>query len=458
MRNLAFIFVFLLSVNSFAQNSKWTAEQIFDYSQKIAEINKNQIWNEFEPMKYTSFKSVAKENYISFSSNFDKPDNSFSWQLVDEYFSNNSLEDNLVITFHEAFHAFEADEKRSGEKWRRENSMLVFEYQESSARNNTLFSIEAKILRDALQTKGLGELKRKVQQFLAVRSLRQGEIEPRFVEFEKGAESNEGMAEYAGTKAVVEAMKPAKQKKLSIRFTFSNADAFLANKYELLGSITNIGKNIRRKFYYTGSAQGFLLDRLLKDWKTKVQMDSQAVQDLLETAVGKISSKAETEKILARYQYEKILIEEEKAVTKRKAENQALLENTLNQSGRKYTIDYSAVKTWVGIRNFDPMNVTMVSPKIRVHTRSVSFGAKDVFSAVFSQPVVEDLEKRNYVSIIPESDKETVTVDGAEIGLSKPTEIKFNQSLVIKSANFQLEATMGILKITDMEVLIKLYE
>ncbi len=456
MRCIVLIFIGWWGISVSAQAPKWNSKQIFDYSKRVSAVTKNQIWNELEPMKYIALKSEKESQFVAFSENFESSNSSFSWRLTDEYFFKNTLEDNLVITFHEAFHAFAADKKRGGKEWKYENSMLIFEYQESSARNNALFNIEGKILNSALQTKNISQLKEKVRQFLAIRKLRQSEIEPRFIEFEKGAESNEGMAEYAGLNAVVLAMKLARQKKLEIKFTFSNPESFLANKYELLGAITNVGKNIRRKFYYTGSAQGFLLDRLMKDWKTKVQMDAEAVQDLLETAVGKTSTKGEIEKILTQYKYEKILAEEEQSVAKRKAENQSLLENTLNQKGRKYTINYSALTGWTGIRNFDPMNVTMISPKVRVHTRSVRFGNEKKFTAEFSQPVVEDLDKKEYTTFVAE--KESVVADGKEIDLNKSGELKFDKSLAINSDNFKLEANAGVIRITKDSVAIEIFE
>lgn len=449
MKNLVFIFILLLSINVFAQTPKWNSQQIFEYSKKINEIAGNQIWNEFDAMKYTSVTPVG---LILFSSQGATPNDSFSWVLMDEYFSNNSLEDNLSITFHEAFHAFQNDAKRRGTKWRAENSMLVFEYQESSARNNALFNIEGKILNSALQTKNINRLKEKVRQFLAVRNLRQSEIDPRFVEFEKGAESNEGMAEYAGTKAVLLAMQA--NKKLSLKFAFPNSNAFLLKKYEQLDSINGIGKNIRRKFYYTGSVQGFLLDRLLKNWKTDIQMEHEAVQDLLAKSVG--GKLPKTDKILAQNGYDKILAEEEKAVAGRKADNQTLLEKTLNQKGRKYVINYAQLKKWTGIRNFDPMNVTMIMPNIRVHTRMVTFASENSFTASFSQPVVEDLESKQYTTFVLEN--ESVWADGATIDLSKPVDLKFDKSMTVNADNFKLEAKKGLMKITKETVFIDIFE
>lgn len=454
---LLFVCLFF-TMQMFAQKPlKLNSAQVFGDAEKVAESAKNQIWNEFDARKYIRAKTGADGGYISFSSApDDSGDQVFFWKVDDAYFENHTLEENLSITFHEAFHAFERDPKRAGVKWGAENSLLVFEYQESSARNNALFSIEAKILQAALESKNQSELINKVREFLTIRGLRQSELAPRFAEFEKGAELNEGLAEYAGTKAVLAGMRAAEKKQISVSFNESDDKSFLRKKYETLASITKIGRNIRLKFYYTGSAQAFLLDRLMPDWKTKVQMEGKSLQDLLEISVGKMTEEKSVESILRLSNYENILSEEEKSVAVRKAENQSLLEKTLNRKGRKYIIDFSALDKPVGIQNFDPMNVTMIEPQLRVHTRHVKFGGEN-FTADFSQPVVEDLKNKRYTTVIPVSENEIVIADGAAIDLNKPAEIQFSKSLSVTSQNFSFSsAVAGTIKISGDAVVILL--
>lgn len=454
-KSTVFIIVLLLSnLSGAAQNpANYRSEDIYSISRKLEKTARNRIWPGFELSRYTRLKTGDNGGYIHFSSDPDAdPERNFSWRLDDEYFQNHALEENLLITFHEAFHAFERDQRRPGLAWGAENAMLVFEYQESSARNNALFRIEAMILRRALEEKKEFDLKKLVQEFISVRRLRQSELEPRFVEFEKGAELNEGLAEYAGTRAVVLGIETARQNKIG--FADANETDFLRGKYARLDSITDLGRNIRLKFYYTGSAQGFLLDRLMPtDWKTKVQMEGKSLQGLLLTT----AEKAKIPSPLIKYGYAKILAEEEKAVAARKAENQALLEKTLGAPGKKLTIDFSALNEGAGIRQFDPMNVTMISPQLRVHTRSVAFAANDIFSAEFSQPVIEDLEKKRYVAIIPENEIRSISADGEELSRTGATEKRFGRKLLIKTDNFTFEADGGgIVKISEKELIVLL--
>lgn len=449
---------FLIALQISGQTpSKYKSNEIYDFSRQIEEAVKDKIWTGFDFRNYSRVKNEAGSGYIYFSTEPDNKNNeTFVWRLIDDYFLNHSLEENLVITFHEAFHAFQRDANRKGRKWSAENAMLVFEYQESSARSNALFIIESRILRLALQSKNKSDLKEKVRQFLAIRRLRQSEIEPHFVEFEKGAELNEGLAEYVGTKAVSLGMEAARQKQISVPFTEPDVETYLSKKFEMLDSITKVGQNIRRKFYYTGSAQGFLLDRLMPDWKTKVQMEGKSLQELLEAGIGKLSQPKEVNPFLSKYGYEKILAEEEIAVAQRNTNNQRLLGNTLNQKGRKYVIDYSALSKPAGISNFDPMNVTMITLKMRIHTRNVTFTGENSFTAIFSQPVVEDLETRQYTTIVPENQNENLIIDGVALDLNKPLETRFDKNLKLDSANFKFEAKTGLIKISNGEISIKL--
>jgi hypothetical protein len=449
---------FFANIGSFAQSpGKYKSSEIYDFSQQIEKAAKDKIWAGFDFQSYTKAGNDSGGGYLYFSTEPDNKSNeTFVWKLSDDYFQNHSLEENLVITFHEAFHAFESDPKRAGRKWGAENAMLVFEYQESSARSNALFSIESRILRAALESKNKSDLKKEVQRFLVIRRLRQSEIEPRFVEFEKGAELNEGLAEYAGTRAVALGMEATRQKLISVPFTAPNIETYLSGKFKNLEAITTVGQNIRRKFYYTGSAQGFLLDRLMPDWKIKVQMEGKSLQELLEASVRKLPSQKEVNALLRKYGYEKILAEEEITVGQRKAKNQALLENTLNQKGRKYVIDYSLLTKPAGVRNFDPINVTMITPKVRIHTRTVSFAGENSFTAIFSQPVVEDLESRKYITVVPENQNESLLVDGVTIDLTRSLETQFYKSLTVNSANFKFEAKTGFVKISGGEINIRL--
>ncbi len=457
---LSVVQVCLLAGTLVAQQAgAYRSGDIYEISGKIADITRDQVWPGYDFRNYTRTNRDAAGGTLSFSSNFEeKGEDVFTWKLVDDYFATHGLEDDLVITFHEAFHAFERDKKRTGKPWGFENSMLIFEYQESSARTNAIFAIESRILKQALLAKKTSDSEKLTRQFLAVRKLRQSEMDPRFTDFEKGAELNEGLAEYAGTKAVALGISSNAKHAMGIPFVFRTVESFLADKYRDLDAIASVGQNIRRKFYLTGSAQGFLLDRLSPKWKQKVQMEGASVQDLLADAVGGMPGSWEIETILNRAGYEKVLRDEEQAVQKRQADHEQLLATTLAKKGSRYVIDYSSLTKPGGIRYFDPMNVTLVTQKLRVHTRSVSFQSAGSYTANFSQPVVEDIGNKRYTTVVPDGVVVKLSIDGNSFDPDKIVGRRAFATIKIETENFSLEASNGSIEMTDGNVVIKLFD
>jgi len=350
--------------------------------------------------------------------------------------------------FHEAFHAFERDRSRPGARWRVENAFLVFDYATVSPRTQALFAIESRLLQDALQAPAEADARRKARDFLAVRRLRQGELEPRLADFEKGAESNEGLAEYAGTRAVVAGMDAVRQGRAKATFSYLDGPRYLREKYATLRSITRIGKNDRLKFYYTGSAQALLLDRLLPGWKGRVQERAEAVQDLLAEAVGDVPGKEGAEALLRAADYEAVLRQEEEAARRRKADGEAMLKAALDEKGRRLTLDVAALGRVGDYQSFDPMNVTVLDRGRRLHTRMVKVAQPDVYRAEFRQPVLEDRDRKEYVTVLRTADRPTAVLDGSPLDLDAPGRKAITKKLVISTAQFHLEATAGEVEVT----------
>jgi hypothetical protein len=373
----------------------------------------------------------------------------------DEYYRSHSLEDDLSITFHEAFHGFQRDPARPGARWGAENALLIFDYGETPPRNAALFRIESRSLLAALEAANADGVRQHVREFLAVRRLRQGELEARLVAFEKGAEANEGLAEYAGEQGVVAAMQAVRDKKLTLALETLDPRARVGRKYGKLRTVTELGKNPRLRFYYTGSAQAFLLDRLLPGWKERVQMKADVLQDLLADAVGPDNtSKAVADAVLARQGYDNVLREEEALAARRRAEAQALLESVLATPGRRCTLDLADFGGLGNLGSFDPMNVTALGQK-RIHTRMLNIYADGRFKAEFNQPVVQDFEHKTYATVVPAADTLTATLDGAPLDLSKPSERRIGTKLTLSAPRLTLEAEAGTVSVTDQGLVIR---
>jgi hypothetical protein len=105
--------------------------------------------------------------------------------------------------------------------------------------------------------------------------------------------------------------------------------------------------------------------------------------------------------------------------------------------------------------SFDPMNVTVLDGKRRLHTRTVNFAQKDIYRAEFSQSVLEDREKREYVSVVKDEGRQTATLDGAPLALDKPARKPIEKKLVITTPSFRLEAEAGEVEITEKGVVVR---
>jgi hypothetical protein len=427
--------------------------EILDATHRLAAALGDEVWPGFDARRYafpvTDRASGATS--VGFSPDPPGPDRKSFMTVGGGYFQKQSPEENLVLVFHEAFHAFQRDAVRPGARWRTENTLLLFDYAAAPVRNSALFAVEARALRAAILA-GDDEVRVKVRQFLAVRRLRQGELEPRLVEFEKGAESNEGLAEYAGTRAVVAGLAAVQQRRVEAPFAVQDGATFLKEKYAKLESVTRLGRNDRLRFYYTGSAQGFLLDRLLPAWKGRVQQEAAAVQDLLAEAVG--PGREEAEAALREYGFEAVMRDEESAAAKRKAEGEAQLDALRRRPGRRYTLDISALGRMGDYRGFDPMNVTVLDRDRRLHTRQANFAHEGRYRVEFSQSVLEDRGKRVYFTSVPEGEKQSAELDGAPLDLDRPSRKTIARKLVIAAPHFRLEAAAGEVAVTGDGVVV----
>jgi hypothetical protein len=439
-----------------AENQK--VLEVYETMGRLAAALKDQVWPGYDARKYTEIVTDKEtgRKVLRITPDPKGPRPQIIITLDGAYFRKQTPEENVLLVFHEAFHAFEHDPARPGARWRFENAFHLFDYASLPARNNALFAVEGQLLYAALEAGKEEGARKKVRQFLAVRALRQAEMDAPLVAFEKGAESNEGMAEYAGVKAVVEGMAAAKAKRVAAAFSFTDGPRYLREKYRKLTSITSIGKNDRLKFYYTGSAQGLLLDRLAPGWKEKLQEKAAAVQELLAGAVGGVPGRKEAEAALQTCGYETLLKEEEAQAKRRKEAGEALLRSLLEQKGRRYTIDVSATGQLGDYVSFDPMNVTVLDGKRRLHTRMANFAQKGLYRAEFTQPVLEDRRKKKYVAVVKGEGGQTATLDGAPLALDKPARKPIEKKLVIATPQFRLEAEAGEVEVTEEAVVVRI--
>jgi hypothetical protein len=418
----------------------------------LAEATKDRIWPGFDAPRYVREAADAESGEaLRFSSDLSVPEPQVFMTVGADYVGKHSGEENLALLFHEAFHAFEGDARRPGSKWRSENASLLFEYSDSTPRNDALFSIECRLLLASLEAREAEGKRAGARRFLAVRRLRQGELEPRFVEFEKGLESNEGLAEYAGFRAVALAADLVSEGRLSLPIVRRSGEAFLAETLRPLGEIGETGKNPRRRFYFSGAAQGFLLDRLAPNWKGKVQDGGAAVQDLLAEAAGAGEIEKASAAALEEAGYERALAAATEATGRRKEAARSLRDSVLGKGGLRIVVE---VPGGGFLRSFDPMNVVLVGGGARVHTRMLRIGGPSNLDASFERALVQETKEGRYTTVLDPAETATVTVGGSAVDLSKPGEHRGGR-VTVEGPGVRVEADAGLVRVEKGRVVLR---
>ncbi|HEX2208972.1 MAG TPA: hypothetical protein VHG93_14940, partial [Longimicrobium sp.] len=158
------------------------------------------------------------------------------------------------LTAHESFHVFQRASRAQGRRFGAgENSMLLSSYPVFDVENEAMVALEGRLLRAALAAADDSAAARATREFLAVRAARQRRLARSMAEFEDAAELNEGLAEYALHRATSSGRAPA---------------ALLSALEGLMGDGRS---SIRLRFYATGPALAYLLDRLGgAEWKQRL--------------------------------------------------------------------------------------------------------------------------------------------------------------------------------------------
>lgn len=166
------------------------------------------------------------------------------------------------VAFHEAFHYYQKNTNFQGAKTIGERELTT-----SSAKDLALAEIEQYLLSEALMAKDKKAMLGKVNLFLAVRQERYKELSNFERKKEENLEAIEGTANYVEKRLAVIAGKPAKRvlalglKQSIDQFTYK-----------------------RGRFYETGAALGFILDRLSPQWKKDIQSIDNNLTTLLTKA------------------------------------------------------------------------------------------------------------------------------------------------------------------------------
>ena len=353
----------------------------------------------------------------------------------------------IVLLVHEAGHAYQKRAPDGGvPRWPVERADLVASYPVELATNNAWGQIEGVLLAEALRTKDSTSRNRAIVDFLILRAERHRSLPEAFHAFENHAELNEGLAEYFGRNTVTLASEldeatsdPLDRSELGLE---GSAFADLCTRLE---RVNVLGQGAARdRFYWTGSAQAFLLDRVREGWKHEVEAETGAtLAGLLETTVtleqlDDAARAARLEVIADRFGFARRLERERGFAEALAAQRKRAIAEAWGAPGVRLIVDLSAAGGAQDVRFFDPMNLTTLEHGVRLHSRMVTLGFRGG-EARFERAVLQDLGQQCLVTTLEEP-IDWVEESGLVAGLRSVGVVLEGRATVLDEGEFVLFA------------------
>ncbi|MEZ4586384.1 MAG: hypothetical protein R2909_08300 [Gemmatimonadales bacterium] len=300
------------------------------------------------------------------------------------------------LAAHEAFHAFQRTAARDGRRFGQgENAFLVTQYPVFDPDNDAGFFLELALLRDALLAPGREGAARFAREYVAARERRHRRLEARLAEFEQQAELNEGLAEYALVRA---------------RYA-DPADGAKRLAERLVELPSQIERSIRLRYYVTGAASAFLLDRLAgPEWKVALVRENRTLQDALAEATDFRSAEQELlARAGSRHRPEELAERAREGIDRLRSSRRAVTDSLLAQPGLRLVLAFG--DRWTGLCGIDPQNLLPAGEGRFLHTRWVHLCSGDRIEGELTTGSVEDRQAGTWTAVIgPES---AVTVRSA---------------------------------------------
>ncbi len=316
------------------------------------------------------------------------------------------------ITVHEMFHAFQAAVSRDGRRFGQgENSFLVTRYPVFDPVNEAEIALEGRLLAAALAATDDTRARELVRQFVAVRESRQRSLDADLAEFEAAAELNEGLAQYAGVRAL---------QLLTEDPTIGWRDGARVEAGRMLGDLDGLigerERSFRLRYYSTGSAQASLLDRIGKaEWKTRLVETNQTLHDLLAEYVGYREREREL-RSRAGGEFDAAALEAaaRRSVAQLRESRRARVDSALARPGIEVVI-LSEGLGFLGFCGIDPQNLLQVDDGVLFHTRWLVLCAGSALRAEFTTPVVHDQREGTVRAVLGPLAELRLSLDGVSL-------------------------------------------
>jgi hypothetical protein len=339
----------------------------------------------------------------------------------------------LGTSVHEAFHVFQGAERKEGRRFGQgENSFLVTRYPIFDAENETGFALEGRILLAALESRHELESRELASEFIAVRESRQRRLDADLVEFEALAELNEGLAQYAGIRALL----------ILAEDDEDSVEALQAAE-EMLGDLDRLiesgDRSFRLRFYHSGPAMALLLDILVEDeWKTRLVEGNLTLQE----AVAEYSGYREREMMLSqeaehRFDAAALAVGAQTMIEALRARLRTRVDSALSQPGVRVVILTDGLGG-VGLCGIDPQNLLQVDDGVLFHTRWLRPCAGSALQGEFNTPVVHDRNAGSLEAVIGLPEEVSLTVGGQIVTLGGADSISGATDVEIESPGLTL--------------------
>ncbi len=197
----------------------------------------------------------------------------------------------LGALVHESFHAFQAETARARFDDAEQAYALSERYWENDPAAQETWKRETQALFDALNAQDEITLRQYAAEFLSIRAERRSQAlaDANLALYEKRYEWLEGMAKYVELNTLLAAAhSPDYAPDLALAedknfHHYSQMDSLWNSELNQMKRQAGLEGNTR--FYYTGMAQGELLDRLAPDWKSRLFAEGVWLEDLLAEAL-----------------------------------------------------------------------------------------------------------------------------------------------------------------------------
>jgi hypothetical protein len=197
----------------------------------------------------------------------------------------------ITAVLHESFHAYQAVAAPQKLEAAEDRYAVENGYWEADENMREAWTEEINLLIQALEAEATEETRSLVTNFLAYRDQRREQfaLSPEQVDFERLIEWEEGLAKYVELASWQVAFTSTTYQPLPEILTdpdFDSYQTFERRWSQELSTFRNqANQDSDTRFYYTGMAQAFLLDRLMPDWKSRIMLEGIWLEDLLRQAV-----------------------------------------------------------------------------------------------------------------------------------------------------------------------------